>query len=165
MTASSARGSGRVLLACGLGCLVLVGLAGLGAWATYRWFVSEPEHVTVSVTAPVEVTQGDRFTFVARIRNTAARRQRLVSLDVADEYLEGIAVESTTPPFSEAMHVPIDDTVSYTYELPIPPGGEVAVVFNAYAAHAGDWAGDVDFCVNSATDFVSYPVRTIVKPR
>ena len=58
--------------------------------------------------------------------------------------------------------VPLDNTVSYSFGVPIPPGGEAVVVFQAYAAHPGDWAGDFDFCIDSEFDFVSEHVRTLV---
>ena len=40
---------------------------------------------------------------------------------------------------------------------------EVTVAISAYAAHAGDYAGDIDFCINSAVSCLSYPVRTIIR--
>jgi hypothetical protein len=106
---------------------------------------------------------GERFEIRAIATNTAQRPQKLVSLDIADEYLQGIAVEKSDPPFKEAFHVPIDNTMSYVFELPMGPGEQREVVFQAYAAHAGDHAGDVDFCINSEFAFISYPVRTIVE--
>lgn len=124
---------------------------------------STPQNVEVSVEAPVEVRQGERFTIRARIRNTAPELQELVDLDIADAYLKGIVIERTEPPFKEAMHVPIDDTMSYKLELPVPSGEERVVVLHAYAAHPGDYAGEFDFCVNTIYDFVSYPARTVVR--
>jgi hypothetical protein len=125
--------------------------------------LSEPQDVDVVVEAPTSVEHGERFTIRARIRNTAPHPQHLVDLDVADEYLAGIAIEKTEPPFKQAMHVPVDDTVSYHFELEVPSGEERVVLLHAYAAHPGDWAGDFDFCVNSAYQFVSTRARTIVR--
>jgi hypothetical protein len=89
--------------------------------------------------------------------------QYLVDLDVADEYLEGVVIESATPRFTDAFHVPLDNTISYSFDLPIEPGAEVLVVFVAYAAKVGDFSGEIDFCVNSEVICIPYPVRTIIE--
>ncbi|HSJ75513.1 MAG TPA: hypothetical protein VK899_04925, partial [Gemmatimonadales bacterium] len=81
-----------------------------------------------------------------------------------DEYLKGIAIEGTEPPFESTMHVPVDNTVSHTFNLPIPANGKVEVRFNVLAAHPGDFAGDLDFCIDSQTRCISRNVRTIVAP-
>ena len=122
-----------------------------------------PENIEIGVTAPITISQLQRFQIEATARNTGSAVQTLVSLDIADEYLQGIVIESSTPPFANAFHVPIDNTMSYSFDLPIQPGAEVTVLFQAFAAHPGDFAGEVDFCINSETSFVSYPVRTIVQ--
>lgn len=123
----------------------------------------EPKNVEIAVEAPVTAQAGERFEIRAVAKNTAQKPQKLVALDIADEYLEGIAIEKSTPPFKEAFHVPIDNSTSYVFDLPLKPGEQREVVFQAYAAHTGDHAGDVDFCINSEFTFVSYPVRTIVE--
>ena len=132
----------------------IVLLAGCGA---------EPKNVEISIEAPMSVQPGERFEIHAVVTNTGSRSQKLVALDVADEYLEGVAIESSDPPFKEAYHVPIDNTVSYVFKLPIEPGGQREVVFQAYAAHPGDHSGEIDFCINTDFTFVSHPLRTIVQ--
>ncbi len=146
----------------GIGCIVIVaaiilGLMCLGSMA------KEPTEVDVMVEAPLEVQQGERFTVVARVRDLSGERRELVDLDVADSYLAGIVIESSDPPFSDAMHVPVDNSLSYSFDLGIEGGGEVVVTFYAYAAHAGDHQGDIDFCIDGAISCLSYPVRTIVR--
>jgi hypothetical protein len=125
---------------------------------------SSPKDVEIKIDAPVEVRRGETFEIRATVQNTASKPQRLVSLDVGDRYLKGIAVVGTEPAFKSASHVPIDDTMSYTFDLPLPPGERRTVVFTARAVAAGDHASEVDFCINSETSFLSYPVRTIVVP-
>ncbi len=131
-------------------CLLLIGC-------------SSPENVEVSVDAPTAVAQGERFEIRARVLNTATKTQTLVDLDIADKYLDGIVIESTEPRFSEAIHIPIRNVMSYSFDLPIEPGEELVVVLRAYAARPGDYAGTFDFCINSETSFISYPARTIVE--
>jgi hypothetical protein len=122
-----------------------------------------PQNVKVSAEAPTTVAKGDRFEIRAKVLNTAHEKQVLCDLDIADEYLEGIVIEGTRPEFSEATHIPIDNTMSYSFDLPIDPGDEAVIVLSAYAAKRGDFAGEIDFCVNSEFNFLSYPVRTVVE--
>lgn len=145
------------------GCALLAIVAGVALVLGLRWAISEPEGVEVVVEAPLEVARGERFRVLAKARNVGDEPRRLVDVDVADAYLEGIVVESTTPPFRDAMAVPIDDTMSYSFDLEMAPGGEASVAFSMFAAHVGDFSGDIDFCIDSETRCLSYPVRTLVR--
>ena len=124
----------------------------------------EPENVDIRVDAPLSVQVDQEFDITLTIRNTGASAQTLVDLDIADEYLEGVVVSEMDPPFSDATHVGFgDNTQSYSMDITLPAGQEVTVTISAYAAHAGDYAGDIDFCINSAISCLSYPVRTIIR--
>ena len=125
--------------------------------------LAPPEDVRVGVEAPAIVEAGESFTIVATVHNDAPTEQILTDLDVADEYLKGINIGASDPPFSDSMHIPIDNTRSYSFDLPIPPGGSISVTFEAVALHPGDYAGEIDFCINSDVSFVSSPVRTVVR--
>ena len=141
---------------CRLALLVLVASLGCEAF-------EEPENVDISVDAPTSVQVDQEFYIILTIRNTGSSTQTLVDVDIADEYLEGVVVRETDPAFKDAMHVPFDNTQSYSMDLTLPAGREVTVAISAYAAHAGDYAGDIDFCINSAVSCLSYPVRTIIR--
>ncbi len=123
----------------------------------------DPQNVTISVEAPLQVKAGEKFLVKAHVKNTADKPQKLVSLDVGDPYLTGIAFEKTDPPFSDATHIPIDNTMSYTLNVELPSNEEKVVTFYAMALKTGDYSSKIDFCINSATSFLSYPVRTMVQ--
>jgi hypothetical protein len=122
-----------------------------------------PSNVKVTAEAPTTVAKGERFEIRAKVLNTAREKQVLRDLDIADAYLEGIVIESTRPEFREAMHIPIDNTMSYSFDIPIDPGDETVVVFTAYAAKRGDFSGEIDFCVNTEFNYLPYPIRTVVE--
>lgn len=153
----------RLLKVLALGCAVVVLLTVGLAVACYRWLAHDPEGVRVAVEAPLEVRAGERFTLVARVANAGSEPRRLVSIDVSESYLRGLAVESTAPPFTTAGHVPIDDTMTYALGIEVPPGQSREVEFRMFAAHAGDFAGELDFCIDSEVRCVSFPARTIVR--
>lgn len=152
----------RVFALVGGGCLLLVVLGGLGTCLGLRWLATEPDGVRVEVTAPLHVTLGESFRVVAVARNTSERPRTLVDLDIARSYLDGVAVESSRPPFRDAMHVPIDETLSHSFDLSIAPGAEARIELTMRAVRAGDFTGDVDFCIDSEVRCLSYPVRTLV---
>src|SRR5512142_1760320 len=126
---------------------------------------AKPKDVKVSVEAPLSVKRGESFLVKASVTNSATKAQKLVSLDVGDAWLAGVAIESTDPPFAEASHIPIDNTMSYTYGLMVNPGETRTVLIRARAVKEGDHGSGIDFCINSETSFVSYPIRTVVEAR
>lgn len=125
--------------------------------------LDDPQDIALKVDAPLRVRQGEVFQILVTVTNSAPTAQTLHSLDIADAWVDGIAITSSEPPFSEASHVPIDNTWSYRYMREIPPGGSVQVALTASALKSGDWAGDIDACINSDVSFLSMPVRTYVE--
>ena len=125
---------------------------------------SVPSGVRVWVEAPLEVDLGDEFTIGAVVENSSSSEVELVDLDIADSYLRGIAIVSTNPRFYELMHVPLDNTMSYTFNQPVAPGGTLRVALRAVAEDSGTFQGDFDFCIDSMLACVYYTVTTIVRP-
>jgi hypothetical protein len=152
----------KVLAVLGVGCLILVFAAGVAFVMGLRWLSSEPEDIKVQVAVPVSVQEGQTFELKATVLNESNRARKLVDLDIADEYLAGLAVQSASPPFESSMHVPVDNSLSHTFNLDIPPKGRVDVTVTLYAARAGDYSGDLDFCIDSEVHCVTYVVRTVV---
>ncbi len=140
-----------------LPCLLVFGLACGG-------LLTQTSDFRAVVDAPAIVTMGEPFTVRVTVHNTADKVQILDSLDVADEWLEGVTVTVSTPPYTRADHVPLDNTWSYIYETPIPPGGSVEVVLEATGTQIGAFKGEVDVCVGGVARFNSYPLATTVEP-
>jgi len=123
----------------------------------------EPEDVNVTIELPLNVSQGDEFVIVAAVKNTSSDQQELVSLDIADAYLDGIAILRTEPNHSEATHIPLDNTMSYVFKLPIGAGEQKEIKLYAKALRQGDYNAEIDFCINSDFSFLSRSIRTIVE--
>jgi hypothetical protein len=122
-----------------------------------------PEDIEIGIEAPLQVKKGDEFVVVARVANTAKKTQTLVSLDIGDKYLDGVAIVKTEPGYKEAGHVPIDNTMSYVFKVPVDAGEEIQVHLYAKAIKSGDYKSEVDFCINSEFSFLTKPIRTIVE--
>ncbi len=152
----------KVLGILAVGCCGLAAVGLVAAFLAMRSCVGEPTSVTVTAQAPLNVAQGSRFEIIAAVKNSSSKDRTLFDIDIADEYLRGIAIERSDPPYATTEHIPIDNTISHHFGLSIPAGGTIEVRFTAYAAHTGDFAGDIDFCIDRETSCSSYRVRTIV---
>jgi hypothetical protein len=152
----------RVLIGCGIVTALLV--AAVAAGLVWLFTSSDVEDILLVVEGPVAVVAGDEFTLTARIRNSAAKPQRLVDLDIADSYLDGIVIRASEPAFSSSEHIPIDRSVSHSYDQAIPAGGELVVTLHALALRPGDFAGDFDFCINRSYAYLTHHIRTVVRP-
>lgn len=152
----------KALIGCGIAAALV--LAVLVAAVIWLYSSSDVEDVAVVVEGPVAVTAGDEFTLTVRFRNGAARAQKLVDLDIADSYLDGIVISAAEPAFVSSEHLPLDGTVSHSFDQTIPPNGELAIRLHALALRPGDFAGDFDFCINNSYACVSHHIRTVIRP-
>jgi hypothetical protein len=157
-------GTAKVFTFVAVGCGLLVVGGAVVAVLGLSWIVREPTGVEVLVETPLQVALDQRFQMVTVIKNTGPKSLTVVDVDVANSYLEGVVVQSSQPPFRDAMHVPIDETISHSFDQTVEPGSELRVTFEMVAVHPGDFAGDVDFCIDSELRCISYPVRTLVRP-
>ena len=123
----------------------------------------EPENFEAELKLPLNAKKGDEFVIVAKVNNTAAKQQKLVAIDIADTYLEGIAILRTEPNHKEAFHAPMGDYMSYKFDVPVGAGEQKLIKFYVKAVKQGDYNSEVAFWVNSEFDFFSKFIRTIVE--
>jgi hypothetical protein len=76
----------------------------------------QPQNINFDIVAPLHVLEGEEFIFEVRVENANNKSQLLYSIDIWDEYLEGIFIQRTEPPFIDAYHIPIDNTQSYEFK-------------------------------------------------
>jgi hypothetical protein len=122
-----------------------------------------PKDIDVDLQAPPTAKMGQEFVITATVDNHAATAQKLVSLDIGDKYLAGVAILATEPNYKDTMHVPIDNTRSYIFDLPVKPGQKAQILLHARAVKTGDFDSQVDFCINSNSSFLSRSLRTTVE--
>jgi hypothetical protein len=149
-----------------IGCGVLVLLAGLaavigGGIYFFAHLSEDVEGMYIEVKAPAEVVVGEGFDLEVIVKNDRPDKKLMVSdVDLADEYLAGFTVSSVTPKVKSSMHVPIDNSRSYTFDVTIPPGGSHTFVFKMLARKAGHFSGEIDVC--EGMQFVTYVAETTV---
>jgi len=123
----------------------------------------QPENISIDVIAPLHVAKGEEFVFEIQVENTAEKSQLLYSVDIWDDYLAGIAIQKTEPPFIDTYHIPIVNTQSYEFKQDIPPKDKLVVKFFAVGLKLGEYSSYVDVCINTEASFLTHPIITIIK--
>jgi hypothetical protein len=151
----------KILIGCGTLLLAGVMLAGLGiAWVLH---VSEDiEDASVVVRVPLDVQVGETFRLEVAVRNERnADVLTVADVDIGDSYLSGFTVVATDPLYHSAMQVPLLDTWSHTFDLPIAASTTATFIFTLRAERAGIFRGDVD--VYEGSQLTTTIAQTVVK--
>lgn len=152
-----------VAIGCGIAVVAVVGLVGLGVLGV-SYLAQELTGVAVVVDAPTEVMVGDTFPLKVTVTNQRpTERLALSDVDIGEAYLKGFTVGIIEPVPVTTMHVPIDDSQSFTFNTPLEPGASRAFTFNLRAAQPGVYRGDVDVC--EGVHFVTAMAQTSVRER
>lgn len=150
-----------IALGCGAAALVAVIVVGI----IIGWFIyvtQDVKGVSVSIDSPLDVKVGEPFDLTVHVENVRDKRVLTVSdIDISDDYLEGFVVISTEPVSRSSMHVPIDNSMSYTFDSSVPAGATRSFVFTLRAEQAGIFRGDVDVCEGQR--FITVTAQTVVK--
>ena len=153
----------RQVLAIGCGAVALLFVGAIVAAFVFLWHVSQdPADVWVSVEGPPSVVVGEEFTLSVVVEN---QRQgdsfRLSDIDVAEAYLDGFLILGTEPGARSSMHVPIDDTRSFHFDVRIPARATRRFDFRLRPVDSGIFRGDVDVCEGAR--FLSTLAQTEVR--
>jgi len=128
----------------------------------YDYSSGEYDSVPVAVIhAPTSVAVGEAFEVVATITHNADETQTLHSIDMGETYLEGVAITSSDPAFSQAYLLG-DGTYSHTFMTDVPVDG-LTITFDAVALQSGNWKGAFDVCLDDGLNCSFYTVSTYVE--
>ena len=122
----------------------------------------EVEGINIQMNIPVTVNTNEEFVTQITVTNTLNNSQTLVSIDIGDNYLEGIALLKTVPNFTDQMHVPFDNSISYSFGKEIGPQKSITIDLYWKALSEGVFSDDIDFCINSDTTFITTGASTKV---
>jgi hypothetical protein len=149
----------------GCGSLLLLTLATLIAVVLFLNNVSKDvEQVAVTVNSPADVVVGQTFDLEVIVKNQRSNKVlRLSDIDIAEIYLAGFTVSSTRPTAKSNMHVPISNSRSYTFDVPIAAGATETFIFTLRAEKPGIHRGDVDVCEGMRS--ITGMAQTVVKEK
>jgi hypothetical protein len=144
-------------------CLVLCGLIWLGGAKLINWIEQGNEGLAFRVEAPLQVEAGAPVEILVSVENNTADEGLLQSIDISLDYLEGIAVESSQPMFSQSSLLEFGPEMrSYAFLRPVPAGGVEQVTFSGIAVKEGDFSGEVQVCMGMIPVCDTFVIRTIV---
>lgn len=141
----------------------LLGSVGLVLALGCGGLMAPTDDFYAEIRAPASVQTGEQLEMAVRVYNTAAEEQILHSLDIDNAIMEGLDIVASSPSYRDVMQVPIDNTESYEYMRPIPPGGSLDITLTMTARKTGYFSGDIDVCVNGDARFNSYPFSVSIK--
>jgi hypothetical protein len=145
----------------GCAALTLI-LVAAGLFVAY--VAKDVEGVAVTINAPTDVVVGQTFDFEVVVKNERSGKVLgLSDVDIAEEYLAGFTVASIEPTPKSNMHVPIDNSRSFTFDVPVSAGASQSIIFKLRAEKAGIYRGDVDVC--EGLRFITGMAQTVVKKR
>ena len=159
--ASGMSAQKAVLIGCGialgLGLLFLV-LVFVG----FVYVIGDPPGVNAHVDVPLDVRVGATLDLVVTVTNVrSGKGLSLSSIDLSDEYLAGFTVLQVDPPAQSSMHIPLDNSQSFTFDAQVPPGESRQFTFSLRAEKPGIYRGDVDVCEGAR--FVTTMAQTVVR--
>jgi hypothetical protein len=171
MDSTGSKSSNKTLLWIAGGCIailvcgVAIFLSGFGG---LYWLGSQvAEEVTVSWDVPVDMNVDETFGFLIAITNISSAPAELLNIDFSTNYLRGLLVETTDPPYINTFEYPPvgggEMFQSYSFNMPIAPGETLTIAFNGRAVLAGDFTGSILVCINSGVNCKTNIVRTIIK--
>jgi hypothetical protein len=148
---------------CGIAALIcLVGIVGIVLILFY--LAQDVKGVGMAVNGPTDVVVGQTFQLSVSVTNERPRKAMALSdIDIAEEYLAGFTVSTIEPQPKSSMHVPFDNSRSFTFGVKIPPGTARVFTFTLRAEKPGLYRGDVDVCEGAR--FITGMAQTSVKEK
>lgn len=150
-----------------IGCSAAAGVGLVALVAIILFFVymgKDVEGMDIGITSPPEVAVGNTFDLQVSVTNSRSRKPLKVSdVDIAEEYLAAFILTSTTPGHKSSMHVPVDNSRSFTFDVSLPARGSTNFIFHLRAQKPGIHRGDVDVCEGAR--FTTKQAETAVKAK
>jgi hypothetical protein len=129
--------------------MVLIGCADLSS-------------IKIELDYPKRIEAGEKFDVFCALNNTSSEEHQLVAIDIGDDLLLGFTILNSTPDFNESYHVPIDNSVSHEFNLNMKPQEKLEILFECQALSEGDYKDEIDFCIDSESNFLSKYVRIVI---
>lgn len=154
------------LLVGALSLCLLVCVCGAVLGGIYLWqSIQEPSGVDISVDSPIQAALGEPVVITATISNPSDSSLEINSIDIAQSFLDGVLVTRVDPPYesSEVYDFVGYPFTSYYFYTNIQPGETQVITLYGEAIREGDFSGDLDVCIDSASNCRSFALRTVIR--
>ena len=152
----------KILVGLGVGCGLLVAVGAVLLLFLILRSDRRLADVTIQVTAPTTVRLNEEFKIIITIENTADEPNILKDIDVQSDYLDGIFIISSDPPFYDTFPGRVSGYQNYKFDYSIAGGETLEVRLYALGTNSGSYSGVVDVCIKSVGCCLGRPIRTVV---
>lgn len=145
------KNSKNTWITCGIIALVVVCIGsfllfgGLGALVAV--FGTEPEGLTIELSAPPTVKVGEDFVVGVRLGNTGNKTLKVTEIQLPQSLLEGAVFVKSQPASTGQMSY--DGYTGFKYDLTVEPGTERTVEFSFRAVNGEEYSGEVEAIVGT----------------
>ncbi len=145
------KNSKNTWITCGIIALVVVCIGsfllfgGLGALVAV--FGTEPEGLTIELSAPPTVKVGEDFVVGVRLGNTGNKTLKVTEIQLPQSLLEGAVFVKSQPASTGQMSY--DGYTGFKYDLTVEPGTERTVEFSFRAVSGEEYSGEVEAIVGT----------------
>ena len=130
-----------------IGLIAWLVIGCMAAIAGLLYLIQDPSGVAIWVEGPPTVRVEEEFTLTVVVHNERQDQPfGLTDIDIADDYFNRFILLETSPRARSSMHIPIDESRSFSFDEAIPPGEVMRFDFRLRAITAGIARGDVDVC-------------------
>lgn len=142
-----------------LGLSMVFGIAFFGAH-----LMKDLDGARIEIKSPLDVNVQQTFNLEITVHNQRpSKALQLTDLDLSEDYLNGFTVLEVTPSPKSNIRIPLENTRSYTFDIPISPGKSQSFVYTLRAEKEGIFRGDVDACED--LQFITEQAQTVVKKK
>lgn len=138
---------GLIIVVCLVGTAVTLIISRL----FFGTVLNEPTIVEMELDAPEQVTLNEPFAVTLRLTNVFTGSQTLHSIDLDNDYLENIRLNSSSPQFGDVRPLPLTGFASYSFDWLLPARRTSTVELMFVPEKAGQFSGIVDVCLDDGT--------------
>lgn len=141
------RLAGLILVVCLVGTAVTLIISRL----LFGTVTNEPTTVEMEMDAPEQVTLNEPFVVTLLLTNVFTGSQTLHSIDLDNDYLENVRLDSSNPTFGEVRPLPLTGFASYSFDWLLPARRTSTVELMFVPERVGQFSGLVDVCLDDGT--------------
>jgi len=139
---------------------------GIGYFGFYTWKSFQPiENAEIDLNYPPVVEAGEDFVIEIKILNISDESINLNTINIGADFVEGIHLGDSSPIFELRDHYEVIGTQLdiFLFNELILVGESLTVEFEANAAKAGDFTGQMIICLDESTNCEMLVLRTVVE--
>lgn len=120
------------------------------------------QDVNVTIDEVSTANVGETIEMQVTIQNFDTVDRLLTSVDIGDDYLEGMTLLSSNPSWTQEWDFGWMGFQSYDYQISIPAGESLSIIYAFQAEQIGSHEGTFDVCFDTEYDCIYNTIFTSV---